>query len=148
MDEILDHRRGSDAVTAEDGFITSSNGQKRMKQTTKGWELLLRWKDGSETWTPLKDLKESYMVEMAEYAVQNRINEEPAFAWWVPTVIKKRATILSKVKSKYWQRTHKYGIEIPKSISHAKQLDGKNNNTLWWDAVMKWRPFVLRSKRS
>ena len=87
MDEILDHRRGSDAVTVEDGFITSSNGQKRMKQTTKGWELLLRWKHGSETWTPLKDLKESYMVEMAEYAVQNRINEEPAFAWWVPTVI-------------------------------------------------------------
>ena len=53
----------------------------------------------------------------------------------VGAVIKKRATILSKVKSKYWQRTHKYGIEIPKSISHAKQLDAKNNNTLWWDAI-------------
>jgi hypothetical protein len=135
MDEIMDHRRGSDGMMADDAFVTSANGQQRKKQTTRGWELLIRWKDGSETWTPLKDMKESYMVETAEYAVQSKIHEEPAFAWWVPTVIKKRAIILSKVKSKYWQKTHKYGIEIPKSIEHAKKLDAKNNNTLWWDAI-------------
>ena len=135
MDEIIDHRRGSDAVSKEDAFITSSSGQRRRRPTTKGWDLLIRWKDGSETWTPLKDMKESYMVQSAEYAVQNRLHEEPAFAWWVPTVIKKRKSILSKVKSKYWQTTHKYGIEIPKSIKNAKELDTKNGNTLWWDSI-------------
>ena len=135
MDEIIDHRRGSDAISLENAFITSANGKKRRRETTKGWELLIKWKDGSETWTPLKDMKESYMVQTAEYAVQNKIHEEPAFAWWVPTVIKKRAAILSKVKSKYWQRSHKYGIEIPKNVEHAKRLDAKNNNTLWWDAI-------------
>ena len=135
MDEIIDHRRGPDAVTQAEAFITSPSGQKRRKTTTKGWDLLIRWKDGSETWTPLKDMKESYMVQTAEYAVQNRLHEEPAFAWWVPTVIKKRQAILSKVKSKYWQKTHKYGIEIPKSIRHARELDTKNGDTLWWDAI-------------
>ena len=135
MDEIIDHRRGSDAVSKEDAFITSSSGQRRRRPTTKGWDLLIRWKDGSETWTPLKDMKESYMVQSAEYAVQNRLHEEPAFVWWVPTVIKKRKSILSKVKSKYWQTTHKYGIEIPKSIKNAKELDTKNGNTLWWDSI-------------
>jgi hypothetical protein len=81
MDEIIDHRRGQDAVSQAEAFITSSSGQKRRKKTTTGWDLLIRWKDGSETWTPLKDMKESYMVQTAEYAVQNRLHEEPAFAW-------------------------------------------------------------------
>jgi hypothetical protein len=134
MDEIIDHRRGPDAVSQADAFITSPSGPKR-KKTTKGWDLLIKWKDGSETWTPMKDMKESYIVETAEYAVQCRLHEEPAFAWWVPTVIKKREIILSKVKSKYWQKTHKYGIEIPKSIRTARELDTKNGNTLWWDAI-------------
>jgi hypothetical protein len=71
------------------------------------------------------------MVQTAAYAVQKRLHEEPAFAWWVPTVIKKKETIRSKAKSKYWHRTYKYGIEDPKSIQQAKELDTKNGNTLW-----------------
>ena len=58
------------------------------------------------------------------YARGNGIHEEPAFAWWVPYTLKKQKRILSKLKSKYWQRTHKYGIEIH-----------KNKNTLWRDAI-------------
>jgi hypothetical protein len=135
MDEIIDHRRGQDAVSKDDAFLTTSSGQQRRKPTTTGWDLRIKWKDGAETWTPLKDMKESYMVQTAEYAVQNQLHEEPAFAWWVPAVIKKRKTILSKVKSKYWQKTHKYGIEVPKNIKQAKELDTKNGNTLWWDSI-------------
>jgi hypothetical protein len=30
-----------------------------------------------------KDLKASNLIEVAEYAVTNRIVEEPAFRWWV-----------------------------------------------------------------
>ena len=58
-----------------------------MKPTTKGWELLVSWKDGSSSWVKLKDLKNSNPVEVAEYAVANRIQEEPAFAWWVKSVL-------------------------------------------------------------
>jgi hypothetical protein len=61
----------------------------------------LTWKDGSEAWVPLKDAKEAFHVQIAEYSVQVRIQEEPAFAWWVPHVLKKRAQIIAKVKSKY-----------------------------------------------
>ena len=39
----------------------------------------------------MKDLKELYPVETAEYAVANKIIvEEPAFAWWAPKVLRKR----------------------------------------------------------
>jgi hypothetical protein len=56
--------------------------------TTRGWQLLVKWKEGGSDWIPLKDLKESYPVEVAEYAIANKISAEPAFAWWKNKVIK------------------------------------------------------------
>jgi hypothetical protein len=41
------------------------------------------------------------------------------------------------VKSKYWQKTHKYGVRIPKSIKEALKIDAENGNTLWWDAIVQ-----------
>ena len=32
--------------------------------------------------------------------------------------------------------THKYGIEIPTSIDHAMEVDRKNGNTIWRDALV------------
>ena len=51
---------------------------------------LVEWKDGSTDWIELKDLKESYSVELARYATDRDIAYEPAFAWWVPFVLKKQ----------------------------------------------------------
>ena len=117
--------------------LKTNTGTKRRKETTKGWELLIRWKDGGTDWIALKDAKESYPVKVAEYAVLARISEEPAFAWWASSVLKKRNRIIAKTKSKYWLRTHKFGIEIPKSVTQARQIDAKCGNTLWWDAICK-----------
>ena len=46
-------------------------------------KFLCQWKDGSEDWVPLKDLKDSYPIQVAEYAVAVGITNEPALAWWV-----------------------------------------------------------------
>jgi hypothetical protein len=48
MHEIIDHQHGQDAASQVIAFIPSDSGQKRRKKTTKGWNLLLRWKDGSK----------------------------------------------------------------------------------------------------
>ena len=61
----------------------------------KGWKLLVQWKDGSTTWGPLKDHKESDPVRVAEYAIANKIAEEPAFAWWVLHTLGKRDRIIT-----------------------------------------------------
>ena len=137
MDEIIGHRSNEHAVKQQDAFIIIKTGTKRRKETTKGWELLIRWKDGGTDWVALKDIKESYPVQVAEYAVSARISEEPAFAWWASSVLKKRNRIITKTKSKYWLRTHKFRIEIPKSVIQAQQIDAKCGNTLWWDAICK-----------
>ena len=45
--------------------------------------------------------------------------------------------IIAKLKAKYWVRTHKFGVKIPKSVEEAKRFDEENGDTLWWDAICK-----------
>jgi hypothetical protein len=135
--EITDHRRNGLAVKASDGFVITRNGNKVPKKTTAGWELLVAWKDGSTDWLKLKDIKDSYPVQVAEYAVTNNIAHEPAFNWWVHDVVRKRNRIISKVKSKYWKTTHKFGIRVPKSVEEALQIDEETNTDLWRKALAK-----------
>ena len=137
LNEIIDYRTNGTKLKQQDAFITTKTGTKRRPESTKGWELLVEWKDGSTNWVSLKDIKESYPVEVAEFALATRISIEPAFAWWVPFVLKKRNRILAKVKSKYWLRTHKFGIRILKSVEEARKIDEQNGDTLWWDAICK-----------
>jgi len=85
----------------------------------------------------LKDLKESNPVELAEYAIVNQLVEEPAFKWWVRDVMRKRDRILKRVKSRYWKRTHKYGIELPKSVAEALAIDRKTGTDFWRKAIEK-----------
>ena len=42
-----------------------------------------------------------------------------------------------KTLGKNWNQTHKFGAEIPNSISQARELEKKNGNTLWQDAIDK-----------
>ena len=48
---------------------------------------MVEWKDGLSDWVPLKELKASNPAELAEYVVANRIQDEPAFSWWVKDVL-------------------------------------------------------------
>jgi hypothetical protein len=111
-----------------------------MKHSTIGWQVCCQWKDGSTSWENLADLKESHPLETAEYAVTQGIDHEPAFNWWVPHVLKKCDWIISLVckwTTRYLKRTHKCGIEVPKTVKEALDLDRKNGNTLWADAIAK-----------
>ena len=137
MDEIADHRKDASAITADDGFVVSRNGNRVPKKTTQGWELFVNWKGGSSEWIKLKDIKDAYPVEIAEYAVTNKIASEPAFHWWVHDVLRKRKRIISKVKSKYWKTTHKFGVQIPKTVEEALQLDDETGTDLWKRALTK-----------
>ena len=137
MKSIVDHRTDGSEVKGDDAYIYSKNGGKRRWETTKGWEILIQWKDGSTTWERMKDIKQCYPLQLAEYALTHNIADKPAFSWWVGFVLKKKNAIISKVSLKYWQRTHKFGIRIPKSIEEAHRIDIKNGNFLWIDAIQQ-----------
>jgi len=81
MTGVIDHRSDGRAVRKDDGFIKSESGNSVPRKTTVGWDLLIEWKDGTTSWLALKDIKDSYSVQVAEYAVNNKIAEEPAFSW-------------------------------------------------------------------
>ena len=49
--------------------------------------------------------------------------------------VEKKYQIRSKVKTKYWLRTHKFWIRIPKSVEEVKHFDQENGDTLWWEAI-------------
>ena len=81
FDEITDRCTDGKEVKQHDYFSTNSRGVWRWHETTVGWEILVQWKDGSTTWVALKDMKEAYPAQAAEYAVENRVSLEPVFVW-------------------------------------------------------------------
>ena len=133
---IIGHKTDGHALSKADGHYLVGNHQ-RPKKTTAGWKIQVEFVDGTTAWLPLKDVKESNPIDLAEYAIQNRIDDEPAFKWWVSLVIRKRSRMVNKVKKKYWRTTHKFGIRIPKTFAEALQLDKENGNTYWSDAISK-----------
>ena len=55
-------------------------------------------------------------------------------------MLKKHDRIISlvcKQTTRYLKRTHKFGIEVPKTVKEALALERKNGNTLWADAIAK-----------
>ena len=123
------------AIPKVDKYITTGRGQRRLRKTTAGWKLLVKWKDQSESWVKLSELKESHPVEIVEFARSRRIDNESAHACWVPRMLKKRNAIISAMKTRLQKTTHEYGIEIPTSVDHAMEVDRKNGYTIWRDAL-------------
>ena len=98
LSKITDHRSDNSAIQIADGFITSRNENSVPKPTTRGWSLIVLWKDGLLDWLLLNDLKDNFPVQIAEYVAANKIADEPAFNWWIHTVRRKRNRIVAKVK--------------------------------------------------
>jgi hypothetical protein len=68
LDGIIDYKRDeATAVSKEDMYVVTKHRQKHLRKTTTRWKLLIRWKDKTELWIPLKDLKESHPVEVAKF---------------------------------------------------------------------------------
>ena len=137
LQEIIEHKKDGTAVDITRGYTTTRRGRKIPKTTTKGWKLLCQWRDGSSDWVDLKHLKDSNPIQLAEYAVANRIQEEPAFKWWVSETLRTRNRIIAKVKSRYWKTSHKYGIKLPHSVKEALQIDKETGTNFWWTAIQK-----------
>jgi hypothetical protein len=134
--EIIDHIKDDTAIQLKDKYIHHGSN-KTLRHTTKGWFLQILWKDGSTSWEPLRNLKESNPVQVAEYAVANKIEDEAAFAWWVPYTLRKRDRIISSVKCHNVKRNNKFGIEVLRSIERALEIDMETKTDYWLKAIEK-----------
>lgn len=137
LDKIIDHRKSKDAIGKDNAYFYTHTGQRRHKITTAGWDLEVRWKDGSSSWIPLRALKETSPSLVANYAKSNNILNEPAFKWWAPHVLKKSNSLIQAMKSMIRKEHSKFGVEVPRTVEEALQLDQKNGNNLWQKALEK-----------
>jgi hypothetical protein len=140
LEEIVDHQRFPAAIKLSDQKIVRPDGKTYLKHSTIGWQLCCQWKDSSTSWENLADLMESHPIETAKYATILGIDHEPAFNWWVPHALRKRDRIIFLVRKRnpcYLKQTHKFGNELPQTVKEALELDKKNGNTFWADAIAK-----------
>ena len=135
--EIVGHRKTKRAIDKADQSYRSTNGKMTKKQTNAGWDLEVEWADGSTSWLPLKELKETNPVETALYAFDNKIMEEPAFDWWAPHILKKRKRLIKMSQSRHKRSGYKFGIRIPRSTAEAIEIDKESGDHEWFDAIMK-----------
>ena len=110
IEAILDHKRDGTAVRMADKFFKTNPGKLTQRHTTVGWSFLIKWKNGPKEWVHLKVLKDSNPVDVADYFTARGIEQEPAFAWWVPYTLRKHDVIVSSVSSQVRKASHKYGI--------------------------------------
>ncbi len=97
-----------------------------MRHNTIGWQMCCQLKNSSTSWLNLVNLKESHPLETAEYPKTLGIDHKPAFDWWVPYILKNQDQITSMVHERttcYFKRTHKFGIEVPKTVKEALDWD-------------------------
>ena len=90
LDSLVDHRCLDMVIQPADQKVVRPDGRAYMKRNTIGWQICCQWKDGSNSWENLSDLKASHPLKTTEYAVTIGIHHEPAFNWGVPHVLKKR----------------------------------------------------------
>jgi hypothetical protein len=128
--EIMDHR-------ADHTAIPYAPENQNKDKTTKGWHVQVLWKDGTSSWEPLHDMKEANPVELAEYAVANKIDHYPAFAWWVSHTLKKRDRFISMAKAKKIKKGFKFGIEVPTTVARALEIDRATKTDYWAKAIEK-----------
>ena len=59
---------------ADQSRVDSKKGKKTKKKTTADWDLEVECVDGSSSWLPLKEPKETNTVNVAQYAIDNCID--------------------------------------------------------------------------
>ena len=76
-------------------------------------------------------------IFVAEYAVANKLDKEPALNWWVPNILQQQKRMINKVKNKYWSTTHKFGVKRPHTVEEALAIDKETGTNLWAKAIEK-----------
>ena len=90
MNEIINNWKNNRLILIANGCETTSHGKQLPKRTTVGWEWLVEWNNRSTDCMPLKDLKASTPVQLAEYTIANKIAKEPPSKWMINYTISKR----------------------------------------------------------
>ena len=57
LDQVQRHRNTGEAIEKFGGYVKDSKGLRSRRITTKGYDFLTKFRDVSDSWMPLADLK-------------------------------------------------------------------------------------------
>ena len=101
------------------------------KKTTRGWKLLVEWKDGSSDWIVLKDLKDLNPIETAEYVISNTSLRSPGGS---PTSSDTAIASLARLRKSTGARP----TSTPKAPTfEAIKIDESTGTDYWKKAINK-----------
>jgi hypothetical protein len=85
----------------------------------------------------MNEIKNSFPLHLAEYAVKHGIQEELAFKWWIKEALRRKKYMIKAAQTCYARCTHKFGIKLPNSVDEALAIDRETNTTYWFNAIQK-----------
>jgi Reverse transcriptase (RNA-dependent DNA polymerase) len=121
--------------------IVDHNVKRGATRDKDKWSFCVEFVDGTVKWLPFRQLRVQDPVDLAIYAYENKLLEEPVFSTWATRLLREhdklKARVVSKVKSKYWRMSRKFGVKLPKSVKQALNYDRESGNDLWRKAIEK-----------
>jgi hypothetical protein len=87
------------------------------------WEINIEWSSGETSWEPVLMIHKDEPLHLAEHTKANDLTCERGLA---------RAC---KVQYHKLINMFKFGVEIPRSVKHALELDCINHSSKWQDAM-------------
>ena len=122
-------------ITAHEGPLTKSHPNWK----GSSFNVMIEWENGEITSEPLAVIAKDDPVTCAIYARDNNLLQTPG--WKQFKGIAKRQKKLFRMANQAKLRSYrtapqfKYGFEVPRDYAHAVQLDKRNGNTKWQDAI-------------
>jgi hypothetical protein len=86
------------------------------------------------SWEPVEMIRKDEPLLLAEYAKANDLTRERGWAWARKVQYHKLMNVF-KMHQKRRARQYKFGVEIPRSVQHALELDRINHNSKWQDVM-------------
>jgi hypothetical protein len=125
-------------IKSHHGPITSNNPDYK----DSSYNHLVAWEYGSETFEPLDSVIKDEPISVANYAHANNLLDTPGWKRLNHIAIHKnrlnKMAIQVNVSSTSGKGpVYTFGIIIPRNVIQAFELDAKNGNTLWKDAMTK-----------
>jgi len=97
------------------------------------------WADGDETWVRLDALRVQEPFPLITYAVKQKLTRHPDWEW-AKDYLKDDERMESMVRA-YRASVNgdkfMFGVEIPRNVKHALELDKANGNNLWKESIEK-----------
>ncbi len=91
LDKHIDVKCTTNALTFDQQQIMIRRTTCQQK-STKDWFICFRWKDSSNSWETLSDLKESHPVQVTKFATHMGFALKPGFNWCVFCVFSRSKT--------------------------------------------------------